>query len=97
MKIPEKIKIGNLTYKINDLTEDTEDDFFGRSYSFQQWIKLSPRLSQECKEETLFHEIIHLLLEQGGHKEASRDEKIVNLLANGLYQVLKDNQLLKDD
>lgn len=95
MKIPKKIKIGNLIYRIEDLSEADEDDYFGRSYCFKQYIKLSKQLTQECKEETLFHELVHLILEQGGFKEESKDEKLTTTIGNGFYQVLKDNKLLK--
>jgi len=95
MKIPKQLKIGNLTYRIGELSEDDEDNYFGRGYCFLQWIKLSPKLSQESKEETLFHELIHLILEQYGFKEQSKDEKLVSIIGNTIYQVLKDNDLLK--
>jgi len=95
MKIPKKLKIGNLVYKIGALAQESEDDYYGRGFAFNQWIKLSPRISQECKEETLFHEIIHLILEQQGFREESKDEKLISVLSAGIYQVLKDNKLLK--
>ena len=95
MKIPKKLKIGNLVFRIDKLAEESEDDFFGRSYVFRQYIKLSPKISQVSCEETLFHEIVHIILEQNGFKEEAKDEKLVGIIGNAIYQVLKDNNLLK--
>ena len=93
MDIPKKIKIGNLNYDIKLL--DLEDKKLGESNHKYQWIKLHPDLKQESKEETLIHEVIHQILDDSGYFEESDNEKLVNILANGIYQVFRDNEFLK--
>ena len=95
MKIPKKLKIGNLIYKISEL-DDSDDTHFGKSTEREQWIRLSTQFSSEEKRvETLFHEIIHQILDRCSYVDESKDEKLIDCLANGLYQVLKENNLLK--
>jgi Zn-dependent peptidase ImmA (M78 family) len=97
MIIPATIKIGNLVYKIEKIEDKFEEsDFYGRSWTKVQKIKLNPNISKEHCEQTLFHEIIHIILDSGHYRDESSNEKIVSYLAQNLYQVLKDNKFLKD-
>ena len=97
MKIPKKLKIGNVTYTISQLLEDQKDDYYGTGSFKYQWIKIDfKQLSKDHIGETFLHEIIHQILDQHKFVDESRDEKLVSTLASGLYQVLKDNSLLKE-
>lgn len=96
MKILAKIKIGNLTYEIGKLN-DSNSENYGKSSHSEQWIKLAKEFASHDKEsETFLHEVIHQVLDQGKFFEESKDEKLVECLAKGLYQVLKDNNLLNE-
>ncbi len=96
MKIPKTIKVGNLTYKVEYIKDGFEEsDFYGRSWTKPQIIKLNPNLKKEHTEETFFHEILHLILDGGAYKEESGNEKLVHHLSASFYQVLRDNNLLK--
>lgn len=50
----------------------------------------------KIREETFIHELIHVILNDGDYFKESDDEKLVSCLANGLTQVLKENNLLHD-
>lgn len=96
MKIPKRIKIGNLTYTVSQLLEDDKDTYYGSCSSKYQWIKLDfKQLSEEHVAETFIHEIVHIILDQKNFMEESKNERLISTLANGLYQVFKDNHLLK--
>ena len=96
MKIPSKLKIGNEIYTISQLIEDQKDDYYGNSSHKYQWIKIDFRqLSEDHTGETFFHEVIHQILDHAKFTEETNNEKLVSVLANGIYQVLKDNKLLK--
>ena len=96
MKIPKKLKIGNVIYTISQLLEDQKDDYYGSGSYKYQWIKLDfKQLSKEHLEEVFFHEIIHQILVQRKFTEESNNEQLVSTLAVGFYQVLKDNNLLR--
>ena len=91
MKIPSKIKIGNLTYTVANLIE-SESSHFGKSSHNEQWIRLSNRFGSEDKKgETFLHEIIHQILDQGRYENT--DEKMIDHLARSLYQILKENKI----
>jgi predicted SprT family Zn-dependent metalloprotease len=96
MKIPKTLKIGNLTYKIEYIEDKFEEpDFYGRGWMKEQRIKLNPNLKQELLEQTFIHEIMHQILDAGSYDEESKNEKLVETLTNGIYQVFKENNLLK--
>lgn len=94
MIIPEKIKIGNYYYDIK-FVEELSLHCLGRGALLKQSIRLNSEMSKELTEETFLHEIIHQILGQKSFKNEDQDEKLVDTLAAGLYQVLKDNDLLK--
>lgn len=93
MEIPKLLKVGNLLYDVGELNVDDKE--LGKSNHKYQWIKLHPDLKTENKEETLIHEVLHQILDDAGYFDESDNEKLVNTLANGIYQVLKDNEFLK--
>lgn len=96
MKIPKKLKIGNCKFSILAIKDKFEEvDFYGRSWTKTNQIKLNINLPKDRLEETFFHEISHIVLDQAGYADESGNEKFVKCLAAGFYQVLKDNNLLK--
>lgn len=88
MKIPKKLKIGAHTVKI-EMTNETPSNADGSWSSEDNTIQLKTRLPQTQLECTLLHEIIHAL-------NISIDEVTCEFLAQGLYQVLKDNKMRFD-
>ena len=96
MKIPKSIKIGNMSYTVIESDFDDSKQM-GSSDTVTQIIKLKPSLSREKKEETLIHEIVHTILDLSEFDVESENEKLVTCIANGIYQVFKENGLLKDE
>ena len=92
MKIPTKLKIGALWYPIRFVPSaeiDCDSQPAGDTSCHRQDIRISENLrTQEMKELTLFHEVLHCINDQMAHAE-------VEYLAQALYQVLKENKLLK--
>ena len=93
MKIPQHIKIGNLSYSIGDLDEE-DDGAFGRSNQRYQWIKLSKNIKDDRKFQTLLHEVIHQILDNNDYFKESEDERLIDCLSAEIFQVLKDNGFL---
>lgn len=94
MNIPPKIRIGNYDYDV-ELVEDLSLNCLGRGALLKQKIKLNSEMSQELREETFFHEIIHQILGQKSFSQEDKNETLIDCLAAGLYQVLKENDFLK--
>ena len=91
-----KIKIGNLVYEVENMEDSFEqDDYLGRTWPSKQVIRINPNISKELTEQTLLHEIIHCILDQGGYNQENQDEKLVNYISSSIYQVLKENNLFE--
>ena len=86
MKIPRKLKIGAHNYTIKEIDGIIESG--NRNSEHRHSILLNKRLCQTEKETTLFHEILHAINNE-------LNETDVEFLTQALYQVLKDNNLLR--
>lgn len=94
MKIPQKIKIGGHIYGIIKRDREKED---GKSSCGTHdgkynkiWINIA--WSQSQQESTLIHEIIEAI---NWLQALGLEDRQVQGLEAGLYQVLKDNRLIK--
>lgn len=89
--LPAALKIGNQTYALGTLTEESTEKYSGRGNRMAGWIRLHPDLTGVFLGEVLWHEIIHQVLEQGEFKDANADEKLIERLSCGVSGVLLDN------
>lgn len=100
MKIPKQVKIGGLNYKITHHKKlkavDGGGYADGKTHIDGQTMKFAfdKQTGKEYKEMIFFHELTHLLFYYTGTGEWD-NEKEVQGFASVLYQVLKDNNLLK--
>lgn len=92
----DKINILGLTYEIREVEViDKDCRMFGQIDYINQVIKIDKELTQERKDITLLHEIIHGISEQLGLEELNKDERVVQSLATALHQTLKESDLLR--
>jgi len=101
MKIPKKVRIAGHDYKVKwddkrlskkSLIGDINNDF--KEIGLCRYYKGSKRARAQSElERTLFHEILHGI--DCHYDNDSLKEKEVDRLANGLYQVLSDNFVIK--
>jgi hypothetical protein len=97
MKIPNRLKILGREYEVECFDFDSKvqcNNLNGSSYDNRQKIQIDNTSHHEKQEATLLHETLHIL---SYNLNLSLDEDAVCRLEVGLYQVLKDNKLLKDD
>ena len=94
MKIPSKIKISGIWFTIlfRDTAKDEQVENHGYSDFSNCKIVIDSRLHQQEQESTLIHEIIEVI---NYRNELGMEHKQIMTLENNLYQVLKDNNLLK--
>lgn len=104
MKIPEKLKIGPLTYTVESNRAATKElnaqGRYGEHSEYTQRIAIDIDASKDHQGVTLFHEIMHALDCQGtasGSDGDSLTESQLKRHSHGLYQVLNDNGLLSED
>jgi len=102
MKIPSKLKVGGHIYKIIKNYKFTQDPkLIGQADHDLGEIRLSPyeatgnhRMPSRI-EECFMHEILHCI--NNVYNENKLVEEELGRLSQGLYQVLKDNKLLKEN
>jgi len=94
MKIPKKIKGFGYTYPVIQVKNlrDREGCWQGLINHKKGFIKLEKNAHHGRKESNLIHEITHFVLREC---DINMKEEYVDRVASGLYQVLKDSDLLK--
>ena len=89
MKIPESIKVGGHTYKIEWVKNLIRDDANrGCLYWHTHLIKLDDNMAEDTYTVSLLHEIIHSIDRHYCNDHISEDDTAS--LAEGLFQVLSD-------
>lgn len=90
--LPEVINIAGIDYTVRLVDEIDDDPNMMGSCVYQKTaIKIRNGMSDDKKNQTLVHEMLHACFNEAGFDE--QDEDIVNRLGIVLYQVLKDNKL----
>ena len=84
-----KHKIKNCDVIDNNVTTMGQVDLFN------QIIKIKNEMGKEVKQQTLMHEIIHAVLFNLGYNDEYTNEKFVQQLSLGIYQLIKDNDINK--
>lgn len=91
----EQIKIGPITYRIEEIAglydDDNDRDLFGWFRSDLGAIQLEANLAPAMRRAVLWHEIIHAIFEQSGHKQR---EPLCDALGYAITQILADNPWL---
>ncbi len=93
MKIPKKIKVGGHWLRIK--YSDETDGFTGSGLraGWKNIIVLQKEMAQSKREGVLFHELMHEIAWQMG---MDLSEEAVSVISEMMYQILKDNKLLKE-
>lgn len=85
MKFPKELKIGG--HKFTVVLKELEKDLGCTDYT-KNIITIDINLPQDQKEATLIHEIMHCM-------NTTLEHQLLDSLSEQMYQVLKDNNLLK--
>lgn len=92
-----KIKIGGLPYSVkyqNDLRDNNGNKLNGMINCDEMVIYIEACLPKIAARQTLWHEIIHGILIQGGMKDHS--ESLVEMIAYGVLSALMSNRSLTE-
>ena len=92
MTLPKSIKVGALHFEV-ELVRDFNED--GRPLDGQidhgmAKITIKGNLNKQLQVQTLLHEIVHAIESQTGRRQELK-EPMIDALAFGFYQVLRDN------
>lgn len=90
--LPNKVKVAGVDYQVIEVKEiDDDPTIMGTCLYQKSTIKIKESLSDNKKEQTFVHELLHACFNEAGFQE--QDEDLVNRLGVILHQVLKDNNL----
>lgn len=90
MRIPDKVKIGGLTLKVQFKPIAADRDNFGEISFINQTITIDPDVPPDKQEDTLVHEILEAI---NGYYGIGLEHGKLLVMGRVLYQVLKDNKL----
>jgi len=88
MKLPTKLKIGGHTITVREMEMVDDTRCCGEASYAVGEIRINKDLPQTQKEASLIHEVLHFL-------NTTLDHALLDSLAEQMYQVLKDNKLLR--
>lgn len=92
MKIPEKVKIGGYIYTVEFVdVVSKEKNLMGEIDYNNQVIRIDKSYSRQTQEATFIHELIHGILNFLGEHEVQENERMIDGIANTIYQIIKDN------
>ena len=88
-----KLKIGPVTFTVIEVTDLVVGGktVWGDADMSTSTIKVEDALADGPKRTTLLHEVVHVCLDFAGYREAAQNDGLINALAHGLLQVLRDN------
>ncbi|MGM0776926.1 MAG: ImmA/IrrE family metallo-endopeptidase [Bacillota bacterium] len=90
--IPDKVKVAGIDYAVIQVDEiDNSPLQMGQILYQKSLIQIKHGMSEDKKEQTLVHELLHACFNEAGFEE--QDEDMINRVSIVLYQVLKDNKL----
>lgn len=89
MKIPKKIKVGGIHYKVKLVNQiSTGTDYCGLCNESNTTIEILKNYKRHVQEEILLHELLHAIF---SHCDLEQDEHLIEVLAQALHMVIKDN------
>lgn len=88
--LPKTVKIGGVHYSVEEQENLINiEEAWGRIDFFNSNIRVDKSLSDDRKEQSFIHEVVHAIFLEAGYKE--QEEDMINRVSIVLHQVLKDN------
>lgn len=89
------VKIGPMRYEVisnDDRMPESDTGYRIGEIDYERLrIRLKNTLNDQVRIQTLWHEIIHGILNNAGSPDKSQMETIIDAVATGIIQVLRDN------
>lgn len=90
------INILGINYKVEKVEDiNNNENQLGEIDYHKNIIKIKKTVEKQTQDESLVHEIVHGILLGIGYHELNDDEQFVSALSRGIYQVFKDNEVIK--
>ncbi|MGX7211300.1 hypothetical protein [Enterococcus innesii] len=88
------VKVGPVYYDVTEkpfIEIDGERNYAGSCDRDATEIAILADLSNERKEATFYHELMHAMLFEAGYSLAEHDEELIDRVSKVLHQVIDDN------
>lgn len=89
------LRIGGIEYSVIEFDGDLDANLMGREAYDKAKIFINKDMPNGKKNETLLHELLHIIYANAYLHPGDDEERVVGALATGLYQILADNFLEK--
>lgn len=89
-----EIRVGYRTFRIEHFPDGFGERLDGQTDFDRGVINLSAGLTAQARSCVILHEILHIIWDQAALQDGDTEERIVTAMANGLSQVLRDNDSL---
>jgi hypothetical protein len=87
-----QLKVGGAIYTVHEIDGLVRKlNLYGNVDFSDCIIQIDSAMSEERKEQTIVHEVLHAILFEAGYAPDDQDEDLVNRAANVLHQVIVDN------
>jgi Zn-dependent peptidase ImmA (M78 family) len=87
-----QIKVGGTIYTVNEVDGLLRKlSMYGNVDFSDCIIQIDADMSEERKEQTIIHEMLHAVHFEAGYNPEEQDEDMINRTANVLHQVIVDN------
>lgn len=86
------VTINDVPYTV--ILDGMDDDIAGQANPEVCEIKIHKDHSRHQQVRTLYHEIVHIILDQTGHEKLAENEDLVNAIAFGMASVIANNPIL---
>ena len=90
------VKVGPIVYEVREVAGllDAGTSIFGEVKHSDCEILIEAGNAAQQRRQTLWHEIVHVVLSQAGYRKESKDEGLVEALSHGIMGVVQDNPWL---
>lgn len=83
---------------VDEIPHENEHFFYGQTKFDKREILISKNLNDSpvpeiIQQRTLYHELAHIILEEGMYNEASGDEPLVEWIGKSLYELTTNSDL----
>jgi len=98
MAVGRTIKVGPIAYTMREIGDlhDGGKRLFGQVNYDDCEILIHAGNAAQQRRQTVWHEIVHIILTQAGRNEDSGNEQLVDALAYGLMDVIESNPWLTE-
>jgi Zn-dependent peptidase ImmA (M78 family) len=87
-----QLKVGGTIYTVNEVDGLLRKlSMYGNVDFSDCIIQIDADMSEERKEQTIIHEMLHAVHFEAGYNPEEQDEDMINRTANVLHQVIVDN------